>query len=115
MRVAFVVGLLLGGSIQAGEPIRRRPDPVVPRTRDLVQPEITRHLAAAGRATFAQLAEANNIPARFKTPLRQKAVADPWGAMAGLEQYGLDLAHATSHGPSRLPRVFDRLADFLGK
>ena len=81
MRTAVAVLLLSVAGARAAD----LPEPLVPKTRDAVQPEIDKHLADAQKATLAELAKADAVKANFKLPLRQKAVKDPWGALADLE------------------------------
>lgn len=91
------------------------PTPLVPRLRELVQPEIDRHLAEAQKQTFAKLANADNVAALFKPPLRQRAVRDPWGALTELEKRGLSLAAASRGGLKQLPELVVRMNAFLDK
>lgn len=91
------------------------PEPLVPKVREAVQPEIDRHLADAQKAAFEELAKADNVKARFKPALRQRAVKDPWGALAELERRGLALADAAGDGPRALGPVVNRLNHFLDR
>jgi hypothetical protein len=110
MRLAIALTLILVGgpsSRAAG------PDPLVPRVRDAVQPEIDRHLADAQKETLRELARADEIRALFKPALRQRAVTDPWAALADLEGRGLDLAQTAAGGLRELPSVVERTGRFL--
>jgi hypothetical protein len=91
------------------------PEPVVPKVRAAVQPEIDQHLGDAQKATFLDLAKADSVKALFKPALRQKAVTDPWGALTGLEGRGLDLAAAAGGGLKGLPEVVARAGRFLDR
>jgi hypothetical protein len=91
------------------------PEAVVPKVRAAVQPEIDTHLGDAQKAAFAELAKADSINALFKSALRQKAVADPWGALADLERRGLDLATAAGGGLKNLPEIVARANRFLDR
>jgi hypothetical protein len=91
------------------------PEPLVPRVRDAVVPEIDRHLADAQKATLAELAKADAVKARFKPPLRQRAVKDPWGALVELENRGLALAESAGGGLKALPAVVNRMSAFLDR
>lgn len=109
MRAAALCVLLLAAvSLRAAEPA-----PIVPKVRDAVQPEIDRHLADAQKAALAELALADGVKARFKPPLRQKAVKEPWAALAELEQRGLALAGTA--GLKALPDAVNRANAFLDK
>lgn len=91
------------------------PEPLVPKVRDAVQPEIDRHLADAQKATLEELAKADGVKARFKPPLRQRAVKDPWGGLAELERRGLALAESAGGGLGGLPETVNRMNRFLDK
>ena len=90
------------------------PDPLVPRIRDAVQPEIDRHLGDARKVTFQELATADQIKALFKPTLRQRAVTDPWAALVDLEGRGLQMAEAAG-GLKDLPELVDRAGRFLDR
>ena len=108
MRPAALLLLIVSALRAAG------PEPLVPRVRDGVQPEIDRHLVDAQKVTFQELAAADKIKALFKPALRQRAVADPWAALVDLEARGLKLAEATG-GLKDLPELVDRAGRFLDR
>lgn len=108
MRPAAVL-LLIASVLRAAGP-----DPLVPKVRDAVQPEIDRHLADAREATLQELATADQVQALFKPALRQRAVTDPWVALVDLEARGLKLAEATG-GLRDLPELVDRAGRFLDR
>lgn len=89
--------------------------PVVPSVRDALQPEIDKALSAAQKETFQELAIADTIKAHFKSSLWQKAVREPWGALAETERRGLALAAASRAGLAGLPKIVDRMGGFLDK
>ncbi|MBX9584333.1 MAG: hypothetical protein K2X87_28875 [Gemmataceae bacterium] len=91
------------------------PEPLVPKVREAVQPEIDRHLADAQKAALAELALADGVKAYAKPPLRQRAVKEPWGALAELEARGLGVAAAAGGGLKGLPAVVDRLNHCLDR
>ena len=91
------------------------PEPLVPKVREAVRPEIDRHLGDAQKAAMAELALADGVKAYAKPPLRQRAVADPWGALAELEARGHGLAAAAGDGLKGLPAVVGRLNHFLDR
>lgn len=105
-----LIGLLTSLSAAAAPP-----EAIVPKVRTAVQPEIDRQLVDAQKAAFAELAKADTIDARFKPPLRQKAIADPWGALTELEKRGLDLAAAAGGGLKNLPDLVARTGNFLDR
>lgn len=91
------------------------PEPLVPKVRAAVQPDVDQHRPDAQKATLEMLAAADSIPALFKPPLRQRAVKDPWGALTELEQRGLDLAAVARGGLKNLPALVNALGHFLDK
>src|SRR5204863_7364811 len=91
------------------------PEPLVPKVRAAVQPEIDKHLGDAQKAALAELARADTVKALFKPPLRQQAVKDPWGALTELEKRGLDLSAAARGGLKNLPAIVTKMAGFLDK
>src|SRR4051812_35698719 len=95
MRSPAALGVLVLATLAAHA---AGPPPLAPAVRDAVQPEIDRHAPDAKKATLADLAEADSVKARFKSPLRQKAVKDPWAGLVDLERRGLDLAAAAGAG-----------------
>ena len=108
MRPAAVL-LLIVFTLQAAGP-----EPLVPKVRDGVQPEIDRHLADAQKATFQELVTADKVKTLFKPALRQRAVTDPWAALVDLEARGLRLAEAAG-GLKDLPELVDRAGRFLDR
>src|SRR5687768_1992549 len=86
---ALFLVLLIATTLRAAGP-----EPLVPKVRAAVQPEIDRHLVDAQKDTLRELGSADRIKAHFKSALRQRAVTDPWAALADLEGRGLDLAGA---------------------
>src|SRR5215203_2610315 len=108
MRAAILL-LIVASTLRAAGP-----GPLVPKVRDAVQPEIDRHLADAQKATFQELATADKVKALFKPALRQRAVTDPWAALADLEARGLKLAAATG-GLKELPELVERAGRFLDR
>lgn len=110
MRMTVAVVLLAVADARAAGP-----EPLVPAVKAAVQPEMDRHLADAQKAAFAELAQADGVKAYAKPPLRQRAVRDPWGALAELEARGLALATAAGGGLRGLPAVVDRLDRFLDR
>jgi hypothetical protein len=105
-----LLALVLTNQVQGAAP-----QPLVPKVREVVQPEIERHLADAEKATQAELAKADSIRALFKPALRQRAVKDHWGALTELEKRGLDLAASCASGLKALPEVVRGLDHFLDK
>src|SRR5262249_33889608 len=82
MRSTITVMLI---SLTAAPAMSAEPEPLLPKVRAAVQPEIDQHRAEHQAATMQELAKADSVPALFKPPLRQKAVTDPWGALTELE------------------------------
>jgi hypothetical protein len=102
------------GDTPAGD-AGKRPGPLVGKVKAEVQPDIDRYLAEAHARTLKELEKGKDFPALFKVPARVKAITDPWGGLADVEQTGLDLAGASSGGMAKLPAVLDAMAALLGK
>jgi len=107
-RICLIFVFLVNSQVFGGPP-----EPLVPKVREAVQPEMDRHLAEPQKATLTDLAKGELIPAHFKPPLRTRALKDPWGALIETEKYGLDLAAVAAGGPKKLPEILSRLDDFL--
>lgn len=112
MRSAAALGLV---ALRAAAVVAADPPPLVPAVRDAVQPEIDRHLPDAQKATLAELALADTVPAKYKPALRQRAVRVPWAALAELEKRGLDLAAAAGGGLKGRPDAVARANAFLDR
>lgn len=106
--VAFLAALSPTAAAAAAEPL-------TPKVRDAVQPEIDRHLGDAQKVALKDLAEADAVKARFKLPLRQRAVKEPWAALAAVEKCGLDLGAAARGGVKGLPEVVGLMQQFLDR
>src|SRR5262245_53842918 len=103
-----VAGLLVVWCVgSAADPPGPPPSPLVPAAKAEVQPLIAKHLAPAEATALQQLRGGDQYPALFRTPVRTKALADPWGGMADLEKSGLDLASASRGGLTKLPALLD--------
>jgi len=83
--------------------------PAVPRLRQAVQGELTRHLAAQQAATLKELANASVEPAVFKQPLVLQSLTDPWAGIATLEQQGQGIANLARAGSQALPALIAAL------
>ena len=79
-----------------------------------VQPLINKHLADFQSKTMQELLKVDKIPALGKTPVRRKAVVEPWIAMEDLEGNGLTLAEFAKRGPDGLGMLLDLCQNFLG-
>jgi hypothetical protein len=117
--LAVAVLALPGGRADRGDrpagDAGKRPAPLVGKVKAEVQPDIDRYLADAQARTLKELEKGKDFPALFKVPARVKAITDPWGGMADVEQTGLDLAGASSGGLAKLPALLDGMAGLLGK
>ncbi len=91
------------------------PEPLVPKCRDKVQPEVERRLIEAQKNTFKELAVADTVKARFKPPLRQQGVKDPWAALTELERRGLVAAKSAQGGLNSLPDTVAAMNLFLDR
>src|SRR5262245_48854109 len=104
---ALVVLLYIGSS--------RAQSPVVPEAKKEIQPLIEKYRAEAQAQTLKELALGHKYSAYAKTPVRLKAIDDPWSALTDLEQSGLRVAEKAKRGVEGLADVVDALGAAIGK
>jgi len=108
-------GILLAALLFARGDAPALPSAVAPAVKVDVQPFIDKHAAADLKKALKGLARADQVPALFKTPLRDRAARDPWAGLTELEQHGLALARTAQGGVGHLPALLDRLSALLGR
>src|SRR5262249_37601667 len=89
--------------------------PVVPEVKKEIQPLVDKHLAEAQKKVLQELALGHKYAAYARTPVRVKAIDDPWGALTDLEASGLRIAEEAKKGLPGLPSLLDALSASIGK
>lgn len=88
---------------------------LVPKLQKEIQPILDKNLAKPQAKALQQLVTGRDIPARFKLPVRVKALDDPWAGMAELEKQGFDLAQAAGKGPPGILEILNTSSLMLGE
>jgi len=83
--------------------------------KSVVQPQVDQRLSDEQTKVMGELAIGGRMPAMFKLPVRVKGIRDPWGAMADLEQSGLNVVSAAGGEVARTAALLDRLSQAIGK
>ena len=86
------LSLLIAARPISAPPVETLSRPVVARVRNQIQPLWHERVPDALARTMAELAKGGTMVTNYRLPVRLRANTDPWGAMAGLEFLGFQMA-----------------------
>jgi hypothetical protein len=105
------IGLTLVTSIGLAE----LPEPLVPRARKIIEPEIQNKLHATAEKINGNFIKLAQYPVQFRSTVREATFGEPWDGMEKLEALGLNLARSAERDQVGLGEMIVTAIDGLGK
>lgn len=91
------------------------PEPLVPRARKAIEPEIQAKLPATTKRINGTFSQVGRYPVQFRSAVRRAAFGQSWDGMEQIEAIGLGLARSAGRGQAGLGEMIVTALGGIGK